>query len=213
MFEAICAAPCRRSRTKDLVWLVYRHTLGRTGGKASGRGWRASGPEIAEALGMTRATANRCRAEALDLGLLSAEDDGTLYVGTARTMDGLPLVSAQICAGNWQDARIRSDPSRRRSDPERRRSDPQTGASDGSKKRRKNKKKRRSDPAEEYGLTVEEFQRFIFDLEDNKISRIQLESYLVANHQAAEEAYDVGDARRRVEHQNREGRILRVWSP
>ena len=62
--EQLCRVEVKRARTKDLVWLVYRNTLGRFEGLDTGAGWKASGTDIAAALGIQRANAQRCRAEA-----------------------------------------------------------------------------------------------------------------------------------------------------
>ena len=90
--EQLCRVEVKRARTKDLVWLVYRNTLGRFEGLDTGAGWKASGTDIAAALGIQRANAQRCRAEAIELGLISVGPSGEMFVGIARTIHRNPVL-------------------------------------------------------------------------------------------------------------------------
>ena len=94
--EQLCRVEVRRARTKDLVWLVYRHTIGRSEGFDTGQGWKASGADIAAALGIQRANAQRIRQEAIDLGLISVGPSGEMYLGTGRTIRRNPLIELDL---------------------------------------------------------------------------------------------------------------------
>ena len=200
VLEALCAAPCRRGRTKDLVWLVYRHTLGRSAGVDTGRGWRASGPALARSLGVDRSTANRSRAEALDAGLISVGEDGSMYVGVARCFDRLPLFPTQIAGSQpWCSSapdrrssapgRRRSAPERRSSAPDRRSSAPQTGPGETPKKRIKNKEEKKRFPTSIQPLPSELRQPFLSSIRNKTIELSHIDEHYTALNEQIEIAY------------------------
>lgn len=178
--EQLCGVEVRRARTKDLVWLVYRHTLGRSEGYDTGRGWKATGSDLAAALGIQRANAQRCRAEALELGLISAGPSGELYVGTVRTIHRIPVIRLDPVGSILDPYGSRKDPLGSTLDPVGSRKDPV-----GSKKRSvRTPNKERIKKEEEEGRSVDQdpkgsaFDRLLFLISEGTASRGDIDAEL-----------------------------------
>jgi hypothetical protein len=75
LLERVCSVPTS-GRTKDLFWLVYRHTIGRSAGRDAGREWLTTSAGIMSGYGFKRSTLHRCLAQASDLGLVTVTKEG-----------------------------------------------------------------------------------------------------------------------------------------
>ena len=75
LMERVCSVPAS-GRTKDLFWLVYRHTIGRSAGRDAGREWLTTSAGIMSGYGFKRSTLHRCLAQASDLGLVTVTKEG-----------------------------------------------------------------------------------------------------------------------------------------
>jgi hypothetical protein len=75
LLERVCSVPTS-GRTKDLFWLVYRHTIGRSAGRDAGREWLTTSAGIMSGYGFKRSTLHRCLAQAAELGLVTATKEG-----------------------------------------------------------------------------------------------------------------------------------------
>jgi len=76
--EQLCSIAVSHARTKDLVWLVYRHTAGKNKGQA-GPTWTVTSGSLRASLQIARSTLQRCLSEAVDLGLITASREGYLW--------------------------------------------------------------------------------------------------------------------------------------
>lgn len=196
--EQLCSVPVRRSRTKDLVWLVYRHTVGRTGGRDTGIGWSASGADIAAALGIKRANAQRCRSEALDLGLISAGPGGELYVGTVRTIRRNPVVGVDPVGSSLDPVGSTLDPVGSSLDPV----GSKKGGGRGAKKRIRRKERCGRELTADPGGSS--FDRLLSLLSEGRAERRDIEGELLRLVQLEE----TGDERIRVDARNMRAVLL-----
>ena len=77
--ERVCSVPASNGRTKDLVWLTYRNTIGRSSGRETGRTWLVSSHELIKTASISRSTLHRTMRQAVELGLLEISRDGHLW--------------------------------------------------------------------------------------------------------------------------------------
>jgi len=199
--EAICSVVASNARTKDLVWLVYRHTVGRNGGRWSDP-WQATTGSLREALQIPRSTLQRCLREAVALGLLSAEREGYLWqLNISPTCPSAGTLGDPTCpsAGQSNPSAGTFCPSAGQSNPSAGQLNPSAGSIRDAAiplRKEKNKKEKKRFPTSIQPLPSELRQPFLYSIRTKQIELSHIDEHYTALNEQIEIAYLAEDRER-----------------
>ena len=221
--EQLCSIAVSHARTKDLVWLVYRHTAGKNKGQA-GPPWTVTSGSLRASLQIARSTLQRCLSEAADLGLITASREGYLWslnIDPNRPACGSTGPSAGHFekqtgppAGQDGPSAGQVGPSAGQLNPSAGQLNPSAGSIRGAAppliKEKKNKIREVRKNEQRLKLRSSEAS-FLFDLKEGTITEDRVIDYLETIQRQREQAKKQGDRERMIDLDNREARTLRAW--